>query len=212
MSTQVVLFGAEGVMAQEVVETCLRLDLEIAAGVVTAEPEWDMLGIGAIVHESGVGERLAELPVIVPVWGPGKRRKAVEAAMALGFTDFMTVIDPTATVATSARLGKGVYVHTGANVGAGVTIGDFTLINRGVLVGHHCHLGPYVTTGGGVAMASRCQIGEAAILGVGSSLIPNVVVGPRAYVGGGAVVIRNVEEACTVVGNPARVIKRPDTV
>jgi sugar O-acyltransferase (sialic acid O-acetyltransferase NeuD family) len=203
----VVIFAAEGVMAHEAVETFARLDIVIAAAVVTGEPEWDMSGLANIVPLAAVGDALAKLPAVVPVWSPRKRRTAVEQAREAGFTDFMTVVDPTAVVARSARLGKGVYILSGANIGAGVTIGDFAFINRGVLIGHHCHLGAYVTTGGGVTVASRCQFGDGAVLGAGSVFIPNRVVGERAMVGAGAVVIHEVPARATVVGNPARVIK-----
>ncbi|MEZ5876957.1 MAG: hypothetical protein R3D43_03850 [Tepidamorphaceae bacterium] len=151
-------------MAHEAVETCQRLKLEIAAAVVTGEPEWDMLGLGNIVHESAVSDSLCRFPVIFPVCKLQLRRRAVESARKLGFSDFMTIVDLTATVASSARLGRGVYIHTGANIGAGATIGDFALINRGALVSHHCHLRAYVTTGPGITMSSRCRIGEEAVL------------------------------------------------
>lgn len=207
MPGQIVIFAAEGVMAHEVVETLARLDLSVAAAVVTADPEWDMSGLANIVDVSGVSDRLAALPTVIPVWGPGLRRKAVERAMAAGFTDFVTLIDPTAIVARSARLGRGIYLQTSANIGAGVTIGDFVMINRGSMIGHHAAFDAFATTGGGVTVTSRCQIGEGAVLGAGCVLIPNRIVGARAIVGAGAVVIRDVPAGATVVGNPARVVK-----
>jgi sugar O-acyltransferase (sialic acid O-acetyltransferase NeuD family) len=207
LSDKVVIFAAEGVMAQEAVETLARLDIPIAAAVVTADPEWDMSGLSNIIDVSGVSDRLAEFPVVIPVWGPKRRRAAMTKAVEAGFSNFMTLVDPSAVVARSARLGKGVSIMTGANVGAGVTIGDFALINRGALIGHHCHLGAFVTTGGGVTLASRCQISDDVVLGAGCVLIPNRIVGASAVVGAGAVVIRDVAAGTTVAGNPARVIK-----
>jgi sugar O-acyltransferase (sialic acid O-acetyltransferase NeuD family) len=166
------------------------------------------VGLSNIIDVSGVGDSLAQLRVIIPVWGPKRRRGAMKKAVEAGFTNFMTLVDPTAVVARSARLGKGVSIMTGANVGAGVTIGDFALINRGALIGHHCHLDAFVTTGGGVTLASRCQIAEDVVLGAGCVLIPNRIVGASAIVGAGAVVIRDVAARATVAGNPARVIKQ----
>lgn len=207
MSDKVVIFAAEGVLAQEAVETLARLDIPIAAAVVTGDPEWDMSGLSNIIDVSAVSDRLAELPVIIPVWGPKPRRGAMNKAVEAGFTNFMTLVDPTAIVARSARLGKGASIMTGANLGAGVTVGDFALINRGAMIGHHCHLDAFVTTGGGVTLASRCQIAEDVVLGAGCVLIPNRFVGASAVVGAGAVVIRDVAARATVAGNPARVIK-----
>jgi sugar O-acyltransferase (sialic acid O-acetyltransferase NeuD family) len=204
LNDQVVIFAAEGVLAQESVETLTRLDISIAAAVVTAVPEWDMMGLTNVIDVTSISDKLAMLPVIVPVWAPTSRKAAVEKAIAAGFTDFMTVVDPTAIVAQSARLGKGVYIHTGANVGAGAKIGDFCLVNRGSLISHHCVLDSYVTTGSGVTLSSRCHIGENAVLGAGSAFIPDCKIGDNVTVAAGAAVHRNASAGTTIVGNPAR--------
>ncbi len=204
MSDQIAIFAAQGVLAQEAVETLARLEVTIAAAVVTGEPEWNMAGLANIVDITGVSDSLAKLPIVVPVWSPRRRRDAVTEAREAGFETFATLIDPTAVVAASARIGRGACIHSGANVGAGVEIGEFSLVNRGALVSHHCKLDPYVTTGSGVTLSSRCHVGEAAILGAGCTLTPNRKVGADATVAAGAVVVRDVAAGTTVIGNPAR--------
>ena len=208
MAKQIVIFAAEGVLAHEAIETLRRLDLSIAAAIVTGSPEWNMSGLANIVDLSGVSDALAAFPAIVPVWGPGRRRAAVEKAVAAGFDDFMTLVDPTAIVAQSARISRGVWIQTGANVGAGTEIGEFALINRNCAIGHHCRFDAYATTGGGATVASRCHVKEGAVLGAGCVLIPNRVIGQDAIVGAGAVVIREVADRTTVAGNPAKVIRQ----
>ena len=46
------------------------------------------------------------------------------------------------------------------------------------------------------------------MLGIGSVVLPNVQVGPWATVGAGAVVLQDVAPGVTVVGNPARRLRR----
>jgi acetyltransferase-like isoleucine patch superfamily enzyme len=43
-------------------------------------------------------------------------------------------------------------------------------------------------------------------------VLPGVTIGERAMVGAGAVVTKDVEPDTVVVGNPARVVRRPEPV
>jgi acetyltransferase-like isoleucine patch superfamily enzyme len=63
-------------------------------------------------------------------------------------------------------------------------------------------LGPHALSQG------RVTVQEGANLGVGVSVAPGVVIGAWSTVGAGAVVIRDVEPGSTVVGVPARPIRR----
>ena len=119
----------------------------------------------------------------------------------------MTLVNPTAIVASSVRFDRGVWIQTGANIGAGTTVGEFILINRNCAIGHHCRFDAYATTGGAV-VASRCHVKQGSVLGAASVLIPNRVIGEKSIVGAGAVVIRHVDDLTTVADNPAKVIKQ----
>ncbi len=56
-------------------------------------------------------------------------------------------------------------------------------------------------------MAGTVEIGARVWVGIGAVVSNNLQVADDCKIGAGAVVIRDIEEACTVVGNPAKVVK-----
>lgn len=145
--------------------------------------------------------------VVVPLTTPGMRYVAAIDAEKHGFVVFPQLLDPTAVIASTARVDRGVIVNAGVVIGAGVDLEAFVSINRSASVGHDCHLGAYVSVGPGAVLAGSIWIGRGAFVGVGATILPKVTIGANAVVGGGAVVTRDVPEGATVVGNPARVVK-----
>ncbi|WP_372967401.1 acetyltransferase [Microbacterium sp.] len=121
-----------------------------------------------------------------------------------------SVLHPRSFVDPSARLGAGVQVLAGAIVNAGAVIGDGVLINsgsiveHGVVVGNHAHLAP------GSVVAGDVRIGERAHIGLGARIIQGVTVGSGSTVGAGAVVLTDVPDGATVVGVPARPMRKKD--
>ena len=54
-------------------------------------------------------------------------------------------------------------------------------------------------------------IGDNVFIGANSVLIGNITIGDNAVIGAGSVVVKDVPANCTVVGNPARIIRRNAT-
>ena len=98
------IFAAQGVLAQEAVETLSRLEVTIAAAVVTGEPEWNMAGLANIVDIGAVSDSLAKVPIVITVWSPSRRSDAVMEASEDGFETFATRIDPPAVVKLDVKL------------------------------------------------------------------------------------------------------------
>ena len=92
-------------------------------------------------------------------------------------------------VSTKARLGRGTFLNTAAQVGHDSSLGDF------------CSLMPTVNISGNVT------IGKETFFGVQSLILQGLTVGERAIIGAGSVAIKDVPPNCTVAGSPARVLK-----
>ncbi|MCC7022670.1 MAG: bifunctional UDP-N-acetylglucosamine diphosphorylase/glucosamine-1-phosphate N-acetyltransferase GlmU [Thermomicrobiales bacterium] len=154
--------------------------------------------------------------------GPG----AVIAASELGDR----VVVRSSTVEDS-RIGDdtdvGPYAHLrgGCEVGPRVHIGNFAelknaRLDAGVKVGHFSYLGDAalgagVNIGAGTVTANfdgerkhRTEIGADAFIGSDTILRAPVRVGDRARTGAGSVVTKDVADGATVVGVPARVVRR----
>lgn len=145
--------------------------------------------------------------VVIGVAKPAYRRMIWEKVTALGY-ESITLIHPSACIAHNVTIGSGTMILANAIVNVGAKIGKGVLINNGAIVEHDCVIGDFVHVASGARMAGRVEIGNGAFIGIGAIIIEFVKVGENAIVGAGAVVINGVPAGATVVGNPAKVIKK----
>lgn len=112
-----------------------------------------------------------------------------------------------------AHFFTGVEIHPGAHIGprffidhgSGVVIGETAEIGAGCVMFHNVTLG-----GTGKHRGKRHPtLGENVFLGTGATLLGPITVGSNAKVGAGSFIhMRDVPSDCTVVGAPARIVKR----
>lgn len=140
--------------------------------------------------------------------GTPERRIGIWDALLVSGLEPVNAIHPTAVVAASVTLGRGVTVMPGAIVGAAATLGDNTIVNTGAIVEHDCVVERHAHLATGSSLAGGIRIGEGAHVGIGASIIESITVGEFALVGAGAVVIRDVAPGTTVVGVPAKPLAR----
>ena len=112
-----------------------------------------------------------------------------------------------------SQLGRaftGIEIHPGARIGAGVFIdhGMGVVIGETAEVGHRCLLYQGVTLGGtGKDHGKRHPtLANNVVVGAGAKVLGAIEVGANTRIGAGSVVVRSVEQNCTVVGIPGRVI------
>lgn len=145
-------------------------------------------------------------PAIMGIGDNAVRRSLAER---FPFVDWQRVIHPTCWVQPSATIGAGTALVAGALVQPNAQIGNHVIINTGASVDHDCVVGDFVHLAPGVRLAGWVQVGTGAFLGIGSVAIDRVRIGEWAIVGAGAVVTDDVPPRTTVVGVPARPIRRP---
>ena len=119
------------------------------------------------------------------------------------------IVHPTAYVASSATLGKGVVLAPFTFVGANAKIADHVVLNPYASVGHdsrignRCVLSPYATVNGNV------QLGEEVFMGTHTTVIPGKKVGQGSTLSAGTVVFRDVPENYFMIGNPGKGWRKP---
>jgi acetyltransferase EpsM len=164
------------------------------------------------VRHLGGDESLAGRRGVIAVGDGQARRRLVGELEDLGAT-FLSVISPHANVAPSTCVGVGAVIYPFSYVGPSTRIGEHVQINAGCSISHDCDVGSFVTLSPGVRIAGHVVVQEGVFFGVGASVINGsrdrkLVIGSGAVVGAGACVTSDVAENATVVGVPARPLKR----
>jgi serine O-acetyltransferase len=116
-------------------------------------------------------------------------------------------------ISVFARLWTGVEIHPGAHIGPGFFIdhGTGTVIGQTTVIGKDCVLFHNVTLGGtGKHHGKRHPTLEDNVyIGTGAVILGPVTIGRNSRVGAEAFIfMRDVPPDCTVVGTPARIVRR----
>ncbi|GGJ11273.1 pilus assembly protein [Alicyclobacillus cellulosilyticus] len=179
-------------------------------GFTVAEPDTGPSHIGGVPC-LGTDEVLAhylpsEIELVNGVGGAGDtaaRIRVYKRFVDLGF-QFATVIHPSAVVASSVEIGRGVQVMAGAVVQPGARIGDNAIVNTRASVDHDCDVGPHAHIAPGVTLCGGVRVGLGSHIGAGATVIQNVCIGQWCLVGAGALVLRDVPDGRKVYGVPAK--------
>lgn len=118
-----------------------------------------------------------------------------------------TIIDPSAILSPSAKIGPGTLIVAGAIVNADTEIGAHVIINTGASVDHDCrvgagvHVAPHATLCGGV------HVGDLSFIGAGATLVPLAHFPAQSTLGAGSTLTQSASTPGTWVGSPARLLR-----
>ncbi len=129
------------------------------------------------------------------------RKKFVE--MFPDFSQWETLIHPSANISDASRLGHGCIICANCNISVNTIVGNQCIMNLGTTVGHDCKVEDYASFMSGTVISGHVQIGEGAYFGSNSTVLPGKKIGNYSKVGAGSVVIRNIRDGVSVMGVPA---------
>ena len=119
-----------------------------------------------------------------------------------------TIAHPSAVIAKDAIIGEGSQIMAGAIIGPEAKIGRQCIINANASIDHDNILEDGVEIAPGATLCGLVRVGKCAWVGAGATVLPMVKIGQGALVGAGSVVNKDVPEGTTVVGIPAKPIKK----
>lgn len=190
MSMAIIGAGALG----RIIANILRLNNEDIAGFY----DDDETKIGKEIDGVRVNgkfedvHRLIPLPSLIIAIGDIKARKNLYAKFKSESFALASVIHPSATVASSARIEEGVIIKEHVIVEVGARIGANSIIGNGAVICHDCDIGKHCRLAPSVTIAGHAVIGEGCYLGVNVSVDRKITIGENSVVASGCAIWKNV--------------------
>jgi sugar O-acyltransferase (sialic acid O-acetyltransferase NeuD family) len=119
----------------------------------------------------------------------------------------VSVVDPTAIVSWSVKMGQGVLISSHCYVSSLAVLSDNVALNTHALIGHDVVIKENSVISSAVNIAGNCIIGENTYIGMGSQIKEGTKVGANTIIGMGSVVYHDIPEGVIALGNPARPMK-----
>jgi sugar O-acyltransferase (sialic acid O-acetyltransferase NeuD family) len=196
--------------------------LDIAKRVVLTHGTWDALNF--IDDNPALGKEfygaqvyafdefiekfdLNDVEVVIANGEPAIRRIIYDKVKARG-VKLGRVIDPSAIIADTVKLGEGVIITSYCSVVSDAELGANVLLNCKAIVGHDIKVGAHTVISSMVNVGGACIIGESSYVGMGVQIKEGLKIGSEAIVGMGSVVYNDVPDEMIAIGNPARPMRK----
>lgn len=188
---------------------------EIVERVSVVKPTWNLLGYFVSKKGDGrVGGTLNGYPILGTSDDRGRFPDA-SFVPAYGYGDvadiphsrLTTLIDQSAVVSRTARIGNGCVIYPNCFVGLNATLGDRVFVLSGCVISHDDVIEDDVSVASGVKLAGNLHVESGCYLGQGCTVRQNVRVGRNSMLGMGCVVVKDVPPNTVMVGNPGRKLR-----
>ena len=188
------------------------------------QPEWKILGyIDADLEKKGtyngkypiIGDEdylIAydqDIYVVIGIGTPSIIRKVHEKLRRYDNMHFPNLIHPNVVMDVGRiNLGEGNIICASNVFTTDITIGSCNIFNLNSTYGHDMVIGSYCVFNPGLSMSGRVTVEDDCLIGTKATVLEYLTIGMGATVGAGAVVTKHVEPGLTVVGVPAKPLRR----
>mgnify|MGYP000168238834 FL=1 len=122
--------------------------------------------------------------------------------------NYYTAVHPKTNIAKEVSIGAGTVIMANVIINAYSTIGKQCILNTSSIIEHDNVLKDYVHVSSNAVLCGEVSINNGSWIGAGSVVKQQISIGENVMIGAGTVIIRDVEDNCTIVGNPGRIIKK----
>ena len=206
------IYGAGG-FAREVAWLAEASNMEIVC-LVDDDPRQQGKTLNAIpvVGPEDLKKRHPDVPLVIAIGSPQAREKVARKVASLGFS-LTTIIHPQVERSKWIEIDEGTVVTAGNILTTNIRIGKHVQLNLGCTVGHDVIVEDFATLAPGVHISGWVHLGKRVYVGTGAVIINGterepLIIGDDAVIGAGAVVTKSVPPGVTVVGIPAKPVRK----
>ena len=207
MEKPIIIIGAGG-NARVTLDILLSNRKKILAFTAKGTEEKDICGIPVINDESVIADFKPEDVSLVNGIGSvaslDLRRYVFEKFKQYGFS-FVSVVHPSALIASDVSIGEGTCIGAGVIIECGAHIRENTIINTKVSVGHDSIIASHVHIAPGCTLCGNVSVGSCTHIGADTCVIQGIRIGKKTLIGAGSVVVKDIPDGVKAFGNPARI-------
>jgi len=207
MKNKVLIFGAGG-HGKVILDILLKSNIDILGFL---DEDKDKIGKEIsgfkILGDWAYLDKKKSVSIVLGIGSNVVREKIFIKAKKLGIK-IDSAIHPQAIIANGAKIGEGVVIMPAAVIGPDTVLEEGVVINTSASVDHDCHLERFCQIWPGANLAGSIKVGKFSYIGTGASVIQNINIGNNVMVGSSSAVISDIPDNVTVVGVPAKIIKR----
>lgn len=199
---ELIIIGAGG-HGKVVAEVALKNNY-IIKGFIDDNLDINRVGSYLVLGNWSCKDQYKECAFFVAIGNNEIRKNRLEELIVNGY-DLVTLIDPSAVVSSTVKLGLGSVVMPNATINVDSIFGKGCIINTAASIDHDCKIDDYVHICPGVHIAGAVSIQSNTWVGVGTSIINNLTIGKNVVLGAGSVVVENIPSNTKAYGVPAKV-------
>ena len=110
-----------------------------------------------------------------------------------------TIVDKTAILSNSIKIGKGTYIGKRVILNTNVKIRDNCIINTSSIVEHDSNINDHTHICPGTIIAGSVKIGKNVTIGIGAKILPNISIGNNCIISPGSVINKNLKKNTTTI-------------
>lgn len=192
-----------------IIDILLNAGRMVTAYCDSGEKERNPFHLQYLGTETEAIEQLKGYDYFIGIGHNGIRRKVYQALFDhLG--NPVNAIHPSAVISASVEMNYGIMISANATINPLVTLGTGVICNTSCSIDHECIVEDFAHVGPGAVLCGNVKVGANTFVGANAVVKQGVTIGQNVTIGAGTVVIRDIPDNTMVVGNPQRVLAKPE--
>ena len=206
MSNHILIYGRGG-LCKDIIDIVRQTNAYQIDGIIDFYyPQDDILyGIPVLggvkelkdLYESGYHKIISAVAFWGEAYNKHYRRNPTIRLKQFGF-EFVNVIDRSASIAYTVRMGEGNLICSNVYIGPDVQIGNDVILNVGSIINHDCIVSDHCHIASGAILAGEVVIGENTLVGQGVVIHAGVKIGSNVTINNGCNIFKDIPDGAIV--------------